>query len=489
MNDIENKVKKSTKWTLLTEMMAKVITPITGMILARLLSPETFGVVATVLVVTSFAELFADAGFQKYFIQHEFYDEVEKQYCFITALITSCVIATIIWSGIFISAKEIALLLGISEAYWGIRIASIGIIINSFNGMQSAIFKRNFQFELLFKLRLVVLLVPLFVTIPMAYIGWGYWSLIVGTLSQQVITCFIQARYTAMPMSWLFSWDALRKMLSFSLWTVVESITIWFSNWGGLFLVGVLLSSYYLGVYRGVMTVVGAAFSIITGSIMPVLFTALSRLQNDMEAFRRLILSMQYKSALFLMPLGVMLFVFRDVFIDILLGNKWHEGDFFFGIWSLTMCLSVLINGFASEALRAKGLPRISSLSQLLHFPVLLVLLWYSSRYGFDALAVATCVSSLWLYIVKLLMLRQVLGFSLRKITVTILNALLPACVAGFIAWKLRQEFVVYDMEAVVASFFVFCLCYLILVMARKDNRIIVMSGINNMRKFILDKL
>ncbi|MSV24957.1 oligosaccharide flippase family protein [Selenomonas sp. WCA-380-WT-3B 3/] len=483
MSDIGNKVRSSTKWTLLTEVLAKAITPITGMILARLLSPEAFGVVAAILVVTSFAEIFADAGFQKYFIQHEFYEEAEKRSCFITAVITSCSIAAVIWLVIFIFAGPIATMMGIPKAVWGIRLAGIGIIVNSYNGMQAAIFKRNFQFKLLFKVKMIVLLVPLLVTIPLAYAGCGYWALIIGTLSQQVLTCLIQSYYTAMPLGWLFCIEDLRKMLSFSLWTLFESITIWFSTWGGMFLVGMMLSSYYLGIYRGVMTLVGAAFSIVTGTIMPVLFTALSRLQNDMNAFREIVISIQYKLALILLPLGAILYIFQDLIIGFLLGNQWQEGDFFFGIWSLTMCLSILINGFASEALRARGMPRMSSLSQLLHFPVLFVLIWYTAKISFQALAIGTCLSSLWLYTVKLIMLRQVLGFSLRKIFGCILNAALPAAIAGFLAWKIRMLLSGHhEPLSIIVAFLIFFLCYMSLILIGKNNRKLVFDGFNFLR-------
>ena len=62
------------KWSTITEIIAKLISPILNMILARLLSPEAFGLVATVTMVVTFAEVFTDAGFQKYIVQHEFID-------------------------------------------------------------------------------------------------------------------------------------------------------------------------------------------------------------------------------------------------------------------------------------------------------------------------------------------------------------------------------------------------------------------------------
>lgn len=475
-------MQSATKWTFITEIFAKMINPVTGMILARLLTPESFGVMASIMVVTSFAEMFADAGFQKYFVQHEFYDDDEKRKCFGTALTTSCLIALIIWLLMVCFAEDISVLLGAAEVADGIKIAGLGLVLTSFNGMQAAVLKREFQFKLLFRLRMITLAVPLLVTIPLAYNGLGFWALVWGWLVQQGVTCLVQARCTDMPLFQVMNGKSLFCMLSFSLWTLFESITIWLSTYGGLFLVGVLLSSYYLGLYRGVLTLSGAAFGLITGAIVPVLFVALSRLQNNMVEFRNLFYSVQNKSALLLMPLGGLLLVYADVAVSILLGEQWHEGDFFFGIECLTSTISILINSLASEAIRAKGMPRLSAFSQVLHFPVLWGALWFGAKFGFDAVALGMCASSLWLDVVKTVILRQVLGFSVRKIVGNILNAALPASVATMVAWQLRQLLVSYSMVAIVFSVLSFVLCYLLLIMTRKNNRRLLMIGAGYLR-------
>ena len=183
--EVNEKVRRSFKWTFATEFLSKLIVPVTGMVLARILSPSVFGVVASILVATSFAEIFADAGFQKYFVQHDFQSEESKNRCFITSLITFCTVALFCWLLICFFAKPIAALLGVPDIYRGLQVASLGILLNSFNGMQGAIFRREFQFQLLFKVRVIALLTPIFVSIPLALLGFDYWALIIGTLVQQ----------------------------------------------------------------------------------------------------------------------------------------------------------------------------------------------------------------------------------------------------------------------------------------------------------------
>ena len=62
--DLGKKMRSATKWSAVTQLFAKLVSPITTMVLARLLTPEAFGIVATLTMVISFAEIFTDAGFQ-----------------------------------------------------------------------------------------------------------------------------------------------------------------------------------------------------------------------------------------------------------------------------------------------------------------------------------------------------------------------------------------------------------------------------------------
>ena len=237
------------------------------------------------------------------------------------------------------------------------------------------------------------------------------------------------------------------------------------------------MSSYYLGLYRGILTLTGAAFGLLTGAIMPVFFVAMSRLQNDMPNFRKMFYAMQEKAALVLTPLGIMLLVFADVAVEIFLGGQWHEGDFFFGVWSMTAVFSILINSLASEAIRAKGLPRLSAFSQVLHFPVMWGALWYGAKIGFDAMALGMCASSLWLDLVKLVILRQVFDFSLRNIAMNIFNPAIPALMAGLLAWQVRSVWGAGGIMNTVAAMGIFVAVYISLIMIREDNRRLMIAG------------
>ncbi|MFZ2537546.1 MAG: oligosaccharide flippase family protein, partial [Oscillospiraceae bacterium] len=168
-----NKVGNAAKWSSLTQITSKLISPITNMILARLLAPEVFGIVATVTMIISFAEMFTDAGFQKYLVQHEFKNEVEKSQSADVAFWTNLGISLFIWGNIIIFRNPLADAVGNNGLGHVIAIACAQVPMTSFSSIQMALYRRKFDFKALFKVQTISALIPLFVTVPLAIVGLG----------------------------------------------------------------------------------------------------------------------------------------------------------------------------------------------------------------------------------------------------------------------------------------------------------------------------
>ena len=112
MSELNKKIINATKWSAISELCAKLIAPISNMILARVLTPEAFGVVATLTMLITFAEIFTDAGFQQYIIQFEFKSDEEKYKTTNVAFISNLVMSFILWGIITIFRDQLATLVG-----------------------------------------------------------------------------------------------------------------------------------------------------------------------------------------------------------------------------------------------------------------------------------------------------------------------------------------------------------------------------------------
>ena len=128
--NIQHKVRAATVWSSITEIASKFVTPVVNMILARLLLPEAFGIVAVVTMVISFAEVFTDAGFQKYIVQHEFEDDQKLNKCTTVAFWTNLSLAAVICGVIFFFRDGIATMVGSPDLGGVIAISSLLIVIS-----------------------------------------------------------------------------------------------------------------------------------------------------------------------------------------------------------------------------------------------------------------------------------------------------------------------------------------------------------------------
>lgn len=424
---LNSKVKTATKWSTIGEIAAKLVTPISSMVLARLLTPDAFGVVTTLTMIITFAEIFTDAGFQKYLVQHEFKDAQDREESTTVAFWSNLVMSFVLWGIIAIFADPLAALVGNPGLGYVLIVACVNIPIAAFSSIQMALYKRDLDFKTLFKVRIVSTLVPLIVTVPLAFWLRSYWALIFGTITVHTINAVLLTAYSKWKPRWFYSFAKLKEMLSFTVWSMIEAISIWLTHYFDVFIVGTMLSQYYLGLYKTSSTLVGQVMGLITAITTPILFSALSRLQNDEREFRRLFFRFQKVVGLLVLPIGMGFFLFSDLATEIILGNKWMEASGFIGLWGLTSAFTIVLSHYSSEVYRAKGKPKLSVLSQVLHIVVLWPTVLIAVKYGFQTLYIARSLVRLEGIFVNLC----IMGWIMKMPIGRMITNILPSCLAA----------------------------------------------------------
>ena len=348
---INQKTARATRWSTITEIVSKLVSPIVNMILARLLTPEAFGVVATVTMVTSFTEIFADAGFQKYLVQHDFKDDDDLTNSTNVAFWTNLTISLVLWGIICGFSESIAGLVGNAGLGNVIIIAALSLPLTGLSSIQMARFKRDFNFKSLFFVRLVSISAPFFVTLPIAFATRSYWALICGTLATNLLNAIFLSIFSKWKPRFYFNFAKLKEMFSYSWWILLESITTWLSSNIGTFIVGLVLSDYYLGLYKTSMTTVNQITTLITAATSMPLFAALSRLKDDKENLFLTYRQYVQAIALLVVPLGVGIWLYRDFVTFVLLGEQWTEAADFVGLWGLTSSISLVLGTYCDISL------------------------------------------------------------------------------------------------------------------------------------------
>ncbi|WP_455266222.1 oligosaccharide flippase family protein [Phascolarctobacterium sp.] len=469
MATINEKVASSTRWTFITEVMAKIVNPISNMILARLLAPEAFGVLATVLMILSFADMLADAGFQKYIIQKEFKDGIEREQSTLVAIWSNIALGCVLWIGVLVFQDKLASLVGNPGLGNVLAIAGIAIPLTSISSVQLALLRRDFNFKALFVFRLCVIIVPLLITVPLAYFGYGYWSLIIGHIAAQALLAITVTKYSEFHLRLYYNINQLLDMLSFSIWTLIESIAIWLTSWVDIFIVSSFFTAHYLGLYRMSMVAVNGLLAVVSGAIVPVLYSALSRLQTDNEKFTDMFYYILKRTALLVIPLGIGLYVYKDLARSILFGAKWYEADMMIGLWGLTSCLAILYCHFCSELYRAKGAPKVSFLAQVMHMAFLIPIMYYFSR-SFEDLVYVRNLARLQFILVHFLLVYIFFKVSpVRMFTITlpyIGSGVIMACFAYYSRSMISNVF--YDYASILLCVLLYFGCLYLIQPERK---------------------
>lgn len=431
--NLNAKIFTATKWSALTEILSKLVTPITTMVLARILTPEAYGVVATFSIIIALSEVFSDAGFQKYLIQKKFNDDLERDRHTNVAFWSNLVMSISLWVIIVIFCHPLALLVGSPGLGFALVVSCVGIPLTGFSSIQMSLMKRDFDFKTLFGIRLFSILIPIFITIPLALVLRNYWALVLGNLVVNFATAlFVSIKSTWRPQKF-YSFRILKEMFSFCSWSLIDSILVWATAYADIFFISRYLDSYYLGLYRTSISMVGHIVTLITATVLPVLMPSLSRLQDNLPEMRHLLLKFQKTTGIILIPLGFGIFVFQDFITEVILGSQWLEAAGVFGLWGLMEAITVIFARFCSPVYPAIGKPRVSVIVQFFHVIVLIPAIIVSGKYGFEALYITRSLIRLELVLVNVIAIYIMINQSFWKMLLNVMPQFICSAIMALI--------------------------------------------------------
>lgn len=429
MYDIAEKTASATRWSSLTEIAIRFVLPIVNVVLARLLTPEAFGVVATITMIVSFAEIFTDAGFQKYLIQHDFCDEEELNQNTNVAFWTNLIVSLFLWGLIVVFSEQLADLVGNHGLGIVVSVSAASLPLLAFSSIQMARFKRNFDFKSLFFVRLGSMFIPIVVTIPIAYVYHSYWALIIGTLAGNLFNAVVLTWKSSWKPRIYYSWRQFKEMFSYSWWILLESVSTWLNSYMDTFIVSLFLTTYYVGLYKTSMVTVNQITSIIVSATSMPLFVALSRLKNNKPELCATYNNYMSAIAMFVLPLSAGMWFFRDFITSVLLGDQWGEAADFIGLWGLLSSISLLLGTYANGLYNAVGKTYLSFVVALINLVFMLLLLPITAPMGFESLYVSRSLLRLAFVAVQIAMMILVFRYPIVKL----IRQFVPAAVCTLI--------------------------------------------------------
>lgn len=470
-------VLQSTKWSAVSEILTKLASPLVNIILARLLAPEIFGLVAAFTLVTTFAEVFTDAGFQKYLIQHEFKTAKDYEECVCVAFWSNLLISFLFWALIVAFRNTVAHIVGCEGYEIEIVVLSMQIPIFGISSVQLSLYRREFRFKELVPIRLATSFVPIIVTVPAALLFRNCWALIVGNLAKESVNAFLLTYKSSWKPRLYFSFDRLKSMFSDCAWLFADALMIWCTSYSGTLIVSNLLDARYLGLFRTGQTTITQYLQIVFAVTNPVIFSSLSRCQNNIEEANRVFISYLKYVSYFVLPIGMGIFIYRDFVTAVLLGPQWKESATIIACVGFTYPISLLTGQFNSNYFRSMGKPNIAMIVQSIYTVLLVGIYLFAVKQEFNTFCIiAGCAG--WVYmLVSNIALITVFKFPYQKMLQGWLPAIIGSIVMGIISRILLVWFGGSNLLTVIScvlSAVVYFAVLLIIPQSKADARMIL---------------
>ena len=305
-------------WRYCERLFARGISFFISLVLARILEPSEYGLVAIVSVIVSIFDVFSSRGFVQALIQKKDIDSLDYS----TIFYTNFIIEIILYCILFFSAPYIANYYNNDALALITRILGIRLFILAFNSVQQAYVQRNMQFKKFFYSTSIGTAVSGMIGIYMALKGFGVWALVVQSLANPIIDTFILFLTIDWKPKLEYSFDRLREMSSYGVKMLVSGLLESFYNELRALVIGKKYSSSDLAYYNKGQNFPALVMNNLQASISNVFFAALAR-EDSLESTKYKMRS--YLKVVFycLCPMMIGLALVAYPLIVVLLTEKW----------------------------------------------------------------------------------------------------------------------------------------------------------------------
>ncbi|WP_417538414.1 lipopolysaccharide biosynthesis protein [Marinobacter sp.] len=420
------RVLKSAGLLLGMQLVQRGLGIISTLILARLLLPEHFGVVALVIIALQFFELLVEIGNQQYIIQKTDVTEADLN----TAWSMDIVIKSGMFVLILLLAPTLADFFETPELTIALTVAAITLPLRALKSPGMMLLAREINYRPIFKLTLWQKGLSFIVVIGWAFISPSHWAIISGTVVSGLI--FTIGSYGVHDFRPRWTLIHFRQQWQFSQWLLLRGIVGFTRSQIDNLMVSRLFGTAQLGGYNLVREVsLLPALSAIIPMSEPLL-AAISESKADKQALAyRIRLSLALMITV-LTPITAFIMLYPELIIRVLLGPDWSEFAPLlepFGLFFFTFCLFALI----SDAIIAQGRVKLLFWFDVVSTAVIISTLWLTATGGLEVMAWARG----WLAVVTtmalLLILEQQTGFSSAKLLLLCIPTLAGTSLAIFV--------------------------------------------------------
>ncbi|ALO15605.1 Teichuronic acid biosynthesis protein TuaB [Salinivirga cyanobacteriivorans] len=365
-------IRKSGIWAFINKGGLEVSGFFFGIILARLIAPAEFGLLAMIQVFVGLARFIQNFGFAEALIQSKRVNNKDYSTIFFFNLFISLFLYVIF----YLLAPVFAEIYTQPRLSYITRILSLSFIINAFVSAHIVFLKKHFSFKKVAIIDIVSILTNYAVSVTLAFLDYGVWAIVYGSLVMSIVKAILYWVYSGWRPTFYFSISVLKNLFHFGFFAFLNTVLNYFGRNVDNFMIGKLVGDTSLGHYNRAYKLMLLPLENISGSIKQVMLPAMSESQDDKKNLHMLYLRSTRILVFVLYPIFFGMWAVSEPFIFGVYGEMWKETIPMLKILSFVG----IIQGsstFNSTLLYSVGKPHITFYLILSFLPILLFAFYF----------------------------------------------------------------------------------------------------------------
>lgn len=317
MSDIDRKIATGAAWMVAFKLIDRSLGLVSTIVLARLLAPADFGLVAMATVIIAAMQLLVAFGLDVSLIQNQKAGRAEFDTAWTINLLFGLLAAALIAA----LGRPAALYYHDARLEAVVYVLAIGFAVQAFANIGPVTFRREMNFRKEFNFLLAKRVALLGVTIPLAFMLRNYWALVAGQLVGALISVLLS--YMASSYRPRLSLVAKAELFHHSKWLMLNNLTYFLNMRSAEFFVGRMLGAPALGVYTIAYEVATLPTTELVAPINRAAFPGYTKVAGDLPQLQRSFLNVIGMIALFGLPAGIGIAAVADLMVPAVLGDKW----------------------------------------------------------------------------------------------------------------------------------------------------------------------
>lgn len=433
-------IKKGIIWTSGEKLFTQLVQFILGIIIARIISPQEYGVLGIIMVFINVAEVFVDSGMGSALIYRNNLDKKDTQTTFSFNLIVSLIFYVLI----FVVSTFIEEFLKLNSLAVYLRVASLVLVFNSFIIVPISILKVKQNFKAISLANITSTVLSGIGGVIMAYRGYGVWALIFQLLFRSILSVIlinIQCRWLP---HFTFYIDSFKNLWKYSANLLTLHSLTRIVEEGLTFIIGKSLTPYNLGLFTRGVQFSSLPNSTISSVLSTVMFPALSSYRQDEKLFYNTYRKTIIVQSILIPPIYLGLVIVSKPLIFLLLGEKWMDVVPVLQIFCVGKIIFTLANT-TENVLYSLGYSNIALKQQMYKMFVKLFLILLALKWGFMAVVIANAVADFTAYFITNYCGRKILIYTMyeqmKDIYLFIISAILAGGCGYFLSYSISNPF------------------------------------------------